>query len=199
MPSGIYALIFTEYCYYVGKSTDVERRWRQHYKSLESGKHTGPLQEAYSKYRKLPETRLLLEVHPDLLDEYEGYYIHKLCPPLNTQIPAQRSEEDYKILEWYMAGDNTTSSVPDLLRYTRDLKAKHDVTTKQLAEGRAKWSDLVQAEIESLEGYTDLRDELRAVKTTLGRVRGERDSLLKFRDRVERTGWWGRLWAIWAD
>lgn len=121
MASGIYELKFSNGDTYIGKSTDLERRWKQHAKSMEDGKHTGPLQTAYHRYG-FPDARMLLEVHPDLLDEYEGYFINMRRPELNTQVPERRSNEEYELLEWYADQGHAAYSTTDLLRTTKVMK-----------------------------------------------------------------------------
>ena len=46
----IYGIFIGDKCIYIGSTDDIERRWKQHKKSLEKGKHTNlSLQKAYNK------------------------------------------------------------------------------------------------------------------------------------------------------
>jgi len=48
MISGIYRLEFPSGNYYLGKSVDIEKRWKQHRTALLKGTHTKILQAEYT-------------------------------------------------------------------------------------------------------------------------------------------------------
>ncbi len=74
MTSGIYKLIFSDGSFYIGKSNDIPKRWKQHRKSFEQGTHTKSMQAAYSRCGS-PSYTIIRECHSDHIDIMENYYI----------------------------------------------------------------------------------------------------------------------------
>ena len=68
---GVYFLIRGRIVVYVGQSNDICRRLIQHYKSDKSFTH-------YWCFGGIPEI---------FVEAVEGYYIHKIKPPLNNKMP----------------------------------------------------------------------------------------------------------------
>jgi hypothetical protein len=63
MKSGIYTLTWGQY-FYVGKSIDIEKRWKQHSDKFAKGTHSKRLQEMYYNYGE-PEYTAVFLCHPD--------------------------------------------------------------------------------------------------------------------------------------
>lgn len=98
MTSGVYRLNFKNGSTYVGKSNDMERRWKEHGDKLVKGKAAVNMQAAYKGGDDCyPE--VLLECHVDHIDIMEAYYIWKLKPDLNNSAAAFLSVGDAEILE----------------------------------------------------------------------------------------------------
>lgn len=197
MTSGIYQLTFANGDTYIGKSVDVERRWDQHWKDLENGKHAKPMMQAFYASSMKVDAKLLLEVHPDLLDEYEGLYINEWRPTLNTQIPARRSDEDYEILKRYANDDNAHISVPQLMRVTYDMKRSSDENVGELRALKDTWDDRVALEAAAIEGHEEALEKLEALEAELEEWKQRAVESLQFRVKLESLGWWGRLWKMW--
>lgn len=97
MKSGIYCLTFKDGSIYVGKSIDIERRWKEHADAMSTDRAASKLQAAYNTYG-LPVARVLLECHCDHIDLMETYFICKLQPTLNAVGGIAVSNEDLNIL-----------------------------------------------------------------------------------------------------
>lgn len=76
MASGIYELNFNNQYYYVGKSIDVENRWRQHFGKFEKRTAAKNMLNAFDRFG-YPKTRILIECHQDHLDILEPIFIKK--------------------------------------------------------------------------------------------------------------------------
>jgi len=102
MTTGIYQLNFNDQAYYIGKSVDIETRWKQHTNKFL--KHTAATQMQYAYDQVgMPAFGIVIECHKDYLDILEGYYIniqdqHPGC--LNTSIPKLDPNLDY---EWLLS------------------------------------------------------------------------------------------------
>lgn len=75
MNSGIYALNFSNGCFYIGKSVNFTRRWKEHFTKFEKGTAAKNLQQCFNECG-YPETEVLLEVHPEHLDVLEPILIY---------------------------------------------------------------------------------------------------------------------------
>lgn len=85
MTSGIYKLTFNHGYYYIGKSKDIQRRWKEHFTKFEKGTAARNMQEAFNQ-AGYPSTEIIYEVHPEHLDVLEPIAIHNHWGPkiLNT-------------------------------------------------------------------------------------------------------------------
>lgn len=81
MRSGIYKLIFPSGKYYIGKSEDIQARWKQHYASFEKGTHSKRMQEEFNRHGH-PEGIVLLDCHRDHIDLMESLFIEDNQGPL---------------------------------------------------------------------------------------------------------------------
>ena len=199
MTSGIYKLQFANGDFYIGKSTDVNRRWQQHFKSLEDGKHTGPLTEAYRLSGcRLPVANLLLEVHPDLLDEYENYFINNWRPTLNTQFPKPR--DDYETLEWYANQGNADKPIGMLIEKAIELKKDLMISEEALESLKLKHDELIEeiddedvAELRRATKYEDLEETVAELEADIEELNGQVTELRGFKQWVKSFSWLTRL------
>lgn len=111
MTSGIYLLEFgnpTEWNY-IGKSNNIERRWKEHRTKLERGTAASNLMGAYYTYG-MPRFSILMECHEDHIDLMENIYINQNWGSklLNKTAPPLLSAED----------QNTLIICKDLLKYS---------------------------------------------------------------------------------
>ena len=81
MSSGVYRIKnIIEDKSYIGKSRNIEQRWKQHIGTLKSNKHiNSKLQSAFNKYGLDSFEFTILEEtdKPELMDYFESYYIEK--------------------------------------------------------------------------------------------------------------------------
>lgn len=82
MTTGIYKLTFNSGRTYIGKSINIESRWRQHAEDMHNGKSSRALQQEYNRYG-FPNSEIVFVCHEDHLDIYEETMIYRLRPELN--------------------------------------------------------------------------------------------------------------------
>lgn len=76
MASGIYKLTFEDGSIYIGKSIDIERRWKEHSNKFIKCTAAKDLQHKFNCYGE-PEFDVLHECHPDHIDLLESIYIDR--------------------------------------------------------------------------------------------------------------------------
>lgn len=87
MTSGVYQLKFSSGARYIGKSVDMETRWRQHADKFRKNTAAQNMQQEYRKCG-MPEAEILFRCHPDHIDIVEAAYIARNQPELNSSRPA---------------------------------------------------------------------------------------------------------------
>ena len=80
MCSGIYCLLFSNNTYYVGKSTDVYRRYKEHIKALHNNTGFKKVQKSFNT-AGVPELLVLQECDINTLSSNEHYWINVLNGP----------------------------------------------------------------------------------------------------------------------
>lgn len=86
MKSGVYRLTFPSGACYVGKSVDIEARWKQHANALSKGRAAAALQAEFAR-SGFPTGTVLFHCHPDHIDLVEAVFIARQQPELNTSRP----------------------------------------------------------------------------------------------------------------
>ena len=84
--SGVYQLTFSSGARYIGKSVDIDARWKQHATAFSKGKAAGAMQAEYAKCG-YPDGKVLFQCHPDHIDIAEAVFIVRNKPELNSAIP----------------------------------------------------------------------------------------------------------------
>ena len=99
MASGIYRLTFSSGKFYIGKSLDLETRWKQHFNKFATGKAARPMQVEYERCG-LPETEVMFYCHKDHIDILEELLIdeYKCHDMLNTTYPQLERSDEVNIL-----------------------------------------------------------------------------------------------------
>jgi hypothetical protein len=87
MTSGVYQLTFSSGARYIGKSIDIENRWRQHADKLKKVTAAQNMQQEYNRCG-MPGTEILFACHPDHIDLVEAVFIARNRPELNATRPA---------------------------------------------------------------------------------------------------------------
>jgi hypothetical protein len=123
MTSGIYKLTFSDGSYYIGKSSDITRRWGQHQESMSKGTHTKKLQQAFDIHGD-PEYEILLECHEDHIDIMESLYINTNWGPsiLNATRPTAWNQDDIDFLDRINSEVWTVSTIQHLRNWLQTQK-----------------------------------------------------------------------------
>lgn len=82
MTCGIYKLTFPSGNFYIGKSTDIDKRWKQHWDNFSKGKHTKNMQAEFNIYGNYTQ-EVIFECHEDHIDILEETFIDRMHPSLN--------------------------------------------------------------------------------------------------------------------
>lgn len=82
---------------YVGSSVNLEKRWKEHRRQLDEGKHHSRfLQRCWTKYgADAFEFSVIVYCHQDTVLMYEQFYIDELRPEFNT-VPTAGSQRGLK-------------------------------------------------------------------------------------------------------
>lgn len=201
MASGIYRLTFSSGKYYVGKSLDLETRWKQHFNKFATGKAARPMQIEYDRCG-LPQTEVIFECHRDHIDILEELLIDQLKTPdmLNTTYPEVDRTDRVAILI-NNSKDLLQVSTLEHLEMLHSNQGEVDKAAALVAAAEAKveeyrnngyiitedYVDLVEIatesvqEVEFLEEYCEeLSHKLEAAQEQLTKLAGR--------------NWWQRLW-----
>lgn len=121
MTTGIYSLIFGGTYVYIGKSINIETRWKQHWDKMVKGKAAANVQEVFNRYGE-PQASVVVECHPDHIDLLETLVIrhNKHLNLLNSAGTANINEEDGKVL--IKNGDLIVKSTADHIREIVNLR-----------------------------------------------------------------------------
>lgn len=186
MASGIYRLTFSSGKYYVGKSLDLETRWKQHFNKFATGKAARPMQLEYDRCG-LPQTEVIFDCHKDHIDILEELLIEQFKGPdmLNTTYP----------------DCDLTDQVAILINKSRELL--HASTFEHLemihsSQDRVSKAQQAQTEAEeALEDYKangyiinqDYLDAVALANEFKDRMLARKAELV----RLSKLGWWDRL------
>jgi hypothetical protein len=120
MTSGIYLVNFSGNAYYIGKSNDLERRWKEHRTKFQKGTAAKLMQAAYDRWG-MPDFTVHVVCHEDHIDLLESICIsHNKHILLNTTQPQQVSVEDREVL--LSNADLMRISTADHIRKILELK-----------------------------------------------------------------------------
>lgn len=200
MASGIYRLTFSSGKYYVGKSLDIDTRWRQHFNKFATGKAARPMQLEYERCG-LPATEVIFRCHKDHIDILEELLIDQLKGPdmLNTTYPEVNRTDEVAILinkSQDLLQLSTLEHIELLHRVEEKItqfRSDKDVAEAKVEEYRNNgymitedYVDLVEIateniqEVEFLEEYCEeLAQKLESAETRL--------------TKLSQRNWWQRL------
>lgn len=186
MASGIYRLTFSSGKFYIGKSLDLETRWKQHFNKFATGKAARPMQIEYDRCG-LPDTQVIFYCHQDHIDIMEEWLIdeYKCGDMLNTTYPKiTRSDEIATLI-------NRNN---DLLQLSTWEHLQLLDTLKQEVARRRILQEAAEHETEQLrsEGYIMDSDYVEIVDL----ANDFKESLVKKKaelTRLQNLSWWDRL------
>lgn len=166
MSSGIYKLTFKDGSVYIGKSSNIDKRWAQHTKAMLKGTHTKKIQDAYYKYG-MPKFEVIFECHQDHIDILEGYYINYFWGSniLNTTQPPKLTDSELDLL------NAVTSAVWDLSTFEhidRMCKQANKVSELEGIISSSKNSKLFKRTMEEL---TSTRQSLQLERNEVARLK----------------------------
>jgi hypothetical protein len=75
MASGVYLLKFKSGKFYIGKSNDIERRWKEHWAKFEKGTAAANMQQEFNQHG-YPTPSVMIACHEDHIDILEANLIH---------------------------------------------------------------------------------------------------------------------------
>lgn len=186
MASGIYRLTFSSGKYYVGKSLDLETRWKQHFNKFALGKAARPMQLEYDRCG-LPETEVIFSCHRDHIDILEELLIAQFKGPdmLNTTYPDCELTDEVAIL---------INRSHDLLKQStfEHIKQLHDAGDK-IASAELREQE-AQEQLQDLRtrGYIVNEDYLEVVELA-NEFKARATKRKKELERLQGLGWWDRL------
>ena len=186
MASGIYMLTFSSGKYYVGKSLDLETRWRQHFNKFALGKAARPMQLEYDRCG-LPETEAIFSCHRDHIDILEELLIAQFKGPdmLNTTYPdCELTDEVATLIN--RSHDLLKQSTFEHIQELHDAGDKIASAELREQEARDQLQDL------RTRGYIVNEDYLEAVE--LANEFKARATKRKLElERLRGLSWWDRL------
>ena len=198
MTSGIYKLTFENGQYYIGKSDNIQQRWDTHAKNFIKGTHTKKMQLAYDRHGP-PDYEVLLPVHQDHVDIYEGILIqqHWGDQLLNTTRPklidpqlAKRYLDAYdsvKIQDQSCMMYSTITHVDGLVQLQREL----DQAAETIADLEQQLEDL---ECEGVVLPHETKQRLEELEDQQHKAQQQITQLTQQLQRWETMTWWQRLW-----
>lgn len=197
MTSGVYLMEFENgKANYIGKSVDMERRWKEHEKSLVKGNAAYAVQDAFAKYG-LPKFSILLECHADHIDLMESIYITQNWDKqlLNTSIPIQVPIDDMALLITASQAKLLGSSTAEHIRLILRMQERVDGLINDLSRVSQDLKHL-----KTSDGYYELYGEIAELEQDKRNLTIQYNNILKDNLRItnelakERNkGFWARL------
>jgi hypothetical protein len=186
MPSGIYRLTFSSGKYYVGKSLDLETRWKQHFNKFATGKAARPMQLEYDRCG-LPQTEVIFDCHRDHIDILEELLIDQLKGPdmLNSTYPEVNRTDEVAIL---------INNSRDLLQLStfEHLELLHRVEEKITQMRKQKESAENSLEELRSQGYIMDADYIEIVDVAT-ELKQQLETKQNELERLQKLSWWDRL------
>ena len=186
MAAGIYRLTFSSGKFYIGKSLDLETRWKQHFNKFATGKAARPMQIEYDRCG-LPQTEVIFNCHQDHIDIMEEWLIDqfKCADMLNTTYPKlERTDEIVELI----------NNNHDLLNLCTWDHLKIIVNAEELVNKTTDAKEQAEEALElyKSEGYIIDQDykDLLAIANKFQERAAERKAELC---RLEKLSWWDRL------
>lgn len=187
MASGIYRLTFSSGKYYIGKSLDLETRWKQHFNKFATGKAARPMQLEYDRCG-LPQTEVIYYCHRDHIDILEELLIDQEKGPdmLNSTYPEVNRTDEVAILI------NKSRELLQLSTFEH-IEMLHN--SEQRVQEHKAAATAAETALEELRckgyimdsDYIEMVDVADAYRT---KTQQQQSELL----RLSKLNWWNRLW-----
>ncbi len=193
MTSGIYKLEWPSGAFYIGKSDNIERRWKQHANSFNTGKHAKNMQATYQREGE-PDYSIVYEVHADHIDIVEGLLIEQYIGQdncLNTTSGRKVDEIDR-----YTLGSNLESLKSSTAQHLRFMeRVAIDINN---AENKVKLHKEALERLEK-EGVRIPEEQLELEEQLKDSAEYWEEQFIKANDTLERTmrrGLFARIFNI---
>jgi group I intron endonuclease len=204
MTCGIYKLTFSSGNFYIGKSIDIDKRWKQHFEAMQKGKHTKLLQQEYNRYG-YPKAEILVECHADHIDIVEESYIARMGPPLNSTYPTDRMAGvadsvwsivlDYfkkSTLEHIQWIDNLRTAELEYKENISVLEKKIDANTSTISTLKKQRSqEEIALDIEKR--ILTIQKQLASVKKEARLYKSNLESVIKQFNDYKNLPWWKKI------
>lgn len=221
MTSGVYQLTFSNRDNYIGKSINIEERYKQHMNKFYKGTAAKPMQRAFNTYGA-PTSEIIRICHEDHIDVVEACFISRNKPTLNSNIPKDPFP-DLTTEELDYLFDTFKDSARDIIakKYLAEIKATEnrvalnnsiaslDRDLHKLSEKVVEITDLnnkllIHRSEEEIQADISKRiiDLEQVVKKYLTRIKEQSDELNKLDAEAhslfhqleyERLPWWKKL------
>lgn len=139
--SGIYAINCKNECIYIGQSININDRKNSHLRKLRINKHYNMyLQRIYNKYKDYITFELIEKCAPEILTEREMFWINKLRPKCNIQIPADSTH--------FTITDESRKKMSEISkkRMTSEMKKKISDKTKEAMHRTDVWNNFIKGQ-----------------------------------------------------
>lgn len=205
MTCGIYKLNFESEHFYIGKSINIEERWKQHFIKFEKGTAAKAMQACFNDHG-YPDTEIIISCHPDHLDVLEplyinAYYNSAYC--LNSDKPTvyHQPSEFTKYIE--LLKESTFSHLDRILelktskdieyfnftKAIQDLKRNHQ---KEL-ENLKKLPEILEA-LDTKEAFNIQAYKIRYLTTELNNKQSMLELSIEQYEKERDRSWWNKLW-----
>lgn len=189
MTSGIYLIKFNEHNTYIGKSNDIDRRWKEHVTKFQKGTAAKTMQNAYNCYG-MPDFHILCECHQDHIDLMESIYIRNnwYRGLLNTTQPSEVPLEEENILRENedLLNHSTAEHIRAMNSLDEVVKTLNNKIT--LADQKYTWMlDLDENKV--LKENTTLKEKLFEAQHVLEE---HKRTIVKY----ENMGFWERMFGF---
>lgn len=202
MTSGVYQLTFSDGSRYIGKSVNIDSRWKQHYDKMCKGKSAKAVQAAFNRCGE-PTGEILCECHKDHIDLMEAMFISRLNPELNSDRPTDpfEGEDMDKYLVSSLLGHSTLEHMNymiqkkieeiDRQREMSLLESKiEELSRKRSLEELNTYAGVALKKSETTNNY--LRADIHSLKNDLNTVKEELNNR-NIELAYLRKPWWKKI------
>ena len=195
MASGIYQLTFTNGMRYIGKSNDIDRRWKEHKYNFDNNKAAAKMQAEFKRCG-YPTAEVLLNCHKDHLDILETYLIATMRPELNTRIELPISRDDYYALmqQSQLLEDSTVEHIKFISNLVNVVESLEEEVATQTAYITELEKD-IDAEKMSIEYYAKFHAEVDSHTETVAAYEIEVQTLIDQLKNEKNKSWIAKLFG----
>lgn len=202
MTSGVYQLTFSSGKTYIGKSVNIEERWKQHYDKMCKGTAAKAMQHEFTHYGE-PSGKIVVTCHPDHIDILEACCIARMSPELNSDRPPDPFKGiSIDTINGYLKDDMFDKSTLEHIERINDLSSDVVQLEEEVAE-LTETNSLLEEERSIEEIQVDISNRLGKQLDEIGELEEAMEALEqsnykllnengRLRIAANRT-WWQRL------